>query len=169
MKTALVTGGARGIGRAIAEAFAADHHVALTYNATPPTEVLRAYPDVFAVQADLGQPANARSIVAAVLERFGALDVLVNNAGAIEMTPLDAVDPLAEARNLAVNLTAPMALLSAALPHLTSGASVVNISSVNAVLPAMGGSGYSASKAAMNTWTKGRFSKSLPTSGPAKR
>ncbi|MEM9581044.1 MAG: SDR family oxidoreductase, partial [Pseudomonadota bacterium] len=40
-------------------------------------------------------------------------------------------------------------------PHLKAGASIVNISSVNAVLPAMGGSGYSASKAALNTWTQG--------------
>lgn len=155
MKTALITGGARGIGRGIAETLAADHHIAITYRSTRPDALLAAHPGILAIQADLSDPAAPAAVIADVIAHFGALDVLVNNAGAIEMTPLDAVDASAEAHNLAVNVTAPMALVSAALPHLKSGAAIVNISSVNAVLPAMGGSGYSASKAALNTWTQG--------------
>jgi 3-oxoacyl-[acyl-carrier protein] reductase len=55
---------------------------------------------------------------------------------------------------LHVNLLAAQSLLSAALPHLTPGAAIVNISSVNALLPARGAALYSASKAALNLWTR---------------
>ncbi|GAA6177069.1 SDR family NAD(P)-dependent oxidoreductase [Sulfitobacter pacificus] len=146
---ALITGGARGIGRAIASELAADHIIAVTYHSTPPNALLRDHPDILALPADLSQPDVAREIIQQIVTQFGRLDVIVNNAGAIAM---DDVDPMA---TLAVNLAAPMALLEAALPHLHSGASVINISSVNAEMPAMGAAGYSASKAALNTWTRG--------------
>lgn len=155
MKTALVTGGARGIGRAIAHNLARDHRVAVSYNSTPPKALLQEHPDIFAIKADLSEQDAPAQLIKDVIAQFGRLDVIVNNAGAIEMSPLEDIDPDFEARNLAVNLIAPMALLSAALAHLQRGAAVVNISSVNAVLPAMGGAGYSASKAALNTWTRG--------------
>ncbi|NNE54009.1 MAG: SDR family oxidoreductase, partial [Sulfitobacter sp.] len=77
------------------------------------------------------------------------LDVIVNNAGAL-LT--DAED---KGLNQTVNVAAPMALLDAALPHLQRSASVINISSVNARLPAMGALSYSASKAALEIWTRG--------------
>lgn len=146
---ALITGGARGIGRAIAEDFATDHEVAITYNSTPPDGLLEQYPDTLALAADLGTPSAAQEVIAAVLARFGRLDVIVNNAGAIAMDDADL------SGTFAVNVAAPMALLDAALPHLSRGACVVNISSVNATLPAMGAVGYSASKAALDTWTRG--------------
>lgn len=146
---ALITGGARGIGRAIATELATDHHVVVTYNATQPDDLLRDCPDILALQADLSAPDAARQIIDQVMDRLGTLDIIVNNAGAIAM---DDANPMA---TLAVNLGAPMALLDAALPHLKRGASVINISSINADLPAMGAVGYSASKAALNTWTRG--------------
>ena len=155
MKTALITGGARGIGRAIAENLARDHRVAITCNRTAPDALLKACPNIHVIRADLSAPDAPKSVIAHLIDTFGALDVLVNNAGAIEMTALDSIDADVEAQSLAVNVIAPMGLLSAALPHLQNGAAVVNISSVNAVLPAMGGAGYSASKAALNTWTRG--------------
>ncbi|KIN64139.1 putative 3-oxoacyl-(Acyl-carrier-protein) reductase [Sulfitobacter noctilucicola] len=141
----LVTGGARGIGKAIAAAFSSDHDVAITYHTTSPDAAMQ----VYAVQADLGDPQSAQQVIDAVIRKFGRLDVLVNNAGAIAMDTDDS------ALIYAVNVAAPVALLNAALPHLKRGASVVNISSVNAVLPAMGAVFYSASKAALDTWTRG--------------
>ncbi|WP_238938101.1 SDR family NAD(P)-dependent oxidoreductase [Sulfitobacter geojensis] len=146
---ALITGGARGIGRAIAAELAADHTVVVTYHSTPPDALLGDCPDVLALPADLSQPDVAKDVVQQVVTRLGRLDVLINNAGDIAMDDDDLM------RTFAVNLTAPMKLLDAALPHLHSGASVINISSVNAELPAMGAVGYSASKAAVNTWTRG--------------
>lgn len=155
MKTALITGGARGIGRAIAENLALDHHVAITCSSTSADALLKTHPNIHVIQADLSQSDASARIIASVIDTFGQLDVFVNNAGAIEMTPLDQVDPIAEAHLLSVNLIAPMTLLSQAIPYLKRGAAVVNISSINARLPAMGASGYSASKAAMDTWTRG--------------
>ena len=155
MRVALITGGARGIGRAIAEDLARDHHVAITYNTTAPGPLLAQCPNILAVQADLSDPTSAARIVEATLERFGRLDVLVNNAGTVALNAPDEVDVAGVSQTFEVNVTAPMALLAAALPHLTPGASVINISSTNAVLPALGASAYSASKAALNTWTRG--------------
>ncbi|AXI47247.1 oxidoreductase [Sulfitobacter sp. SK012] len=142
---ALITGAARGIGRAIAADLAADHTVAITYHSTPPPSDT---PAALSVQADLSDPANAERIIDAVIKKFGRLDVIVNNAGVIEMDDGDA------SLIYAVNLGAPKALLDAALPHLTAGASVINISSVNATFPAKGAALYSASKAALDTWTR---------------
>lgn len=145
---ALITGGARGIGRAIASHFASDHNVAITWHSTRPDALLADHPDILAAQANLGSDAFAAPVVAQVIAHFGRLDVIVNNAGAIEMDDGDT------ALNHAVNVAAPMALLRAALGHLRSGSSVVNISSVNARFPALGAASYSASKGALDTWTR---------------
>lgn len=146
---ALITGGTRGIGRGIVDELARDHAIATTYYTTPPDALVSAWPDTFAIQTDLSNPAGAVDIIAQVIRRFGRIDVIVNNAGALLTDEEDT------GQNMAVNIAAPMALVNAALPHLQRGASVINISSVNAELPAMGAISYSASKAALNTWTRG--------------
>lgn len=150
-RVALVTGGARGIGRAIAADLSRDHSVALTWNTTQPSGIPA---DILQVQADLLGDGAAQSVVQAVLARFGRLDVIVNNAGLIQMSARDSFDAAALQDMLAVNLLAPGALLAAALPHLGPGAAIVNISSVNAVLPPRDASIYGASKAALNLWTR---------------
>lgn len=147
-RVVLITGAARGIGRAIAADFATDHATAVTYHTTDPGPLLAERPDVLAIKADLVNPAAPAAVIAQVIDRFGRLDVIVNNAGALLGDDDD------DGVNYAVNVTAPMALLNAALPHLERGASVINISSVNAVLPAKGAASYSASKAALDTWTR---------------
>ncbi|MGV6847576.1 MAG: SDR family NAD(P)-dependent oxidoreductase [Marinibacterium sp.] len=149
-RVALVTGAARGIGRAIAADLARDHDVAITWNTTRPD----ALPDLFAVNADLSDPDKAAAVIGAVIDRFGRLDVIVNNAGAIGTTPCDTFDPGAYRAVFDVNCLAPAALLAAALPHLARGAAVVSISSVNAVLPPKDAAAYGASKAALNLWTR---------------
>jgi 3-oxoacyl-[acyl-carrier protein] reductase len=148
MRRILITGGARGIGRSIAEEFAPNHATAITYHSTAPDTLLVAHPEIIAIQADLSDPEIAQTIIKDAITRLGGLDIIVNNAGAMET---DATD---SGQNHAVNVAAPMALLNAALPQLKAGASVINISSVNADFPAMGAASYSASKAALNTWTR---------------
>lgn len=151
-KVALVTGAARGIGKTIAKDFSQDHRVAITWLSTEPEDLPD---DMLAIKADLSEDGVAQQIVEKVMARFGRLDVIVNNAGMAESSPLDGFDPKPLTRMLHVNVLAADAILGAALPHMQSGATIVNISSVNAVLPPRGAAIYGASKAALNLWTKG--------------
>ncbi|MGI3168217.1 SDR family NAD(P)-dependent oxidoreductase [Pseudooceanicola sp. C21-150M6] len=150
-RTALVTGGARGIGRAIALDLARDHDVAITCNSSAPDGLPE---DMLAIAADLSVAGAAERVIAEVLARFGRIDVIVNNAGVIATTPKESFDLEAQRHMLDINLLAPQALLAAALPHLQAGAAIVNISSVNAVLPPRDAATYGASKAALNLWTR---------------
>lgn len=150
-KVALVTGGARGIGRAIAEDLSRDHQVVITWNTSQPENLPD---DVDALQADLSRPSAPQAVIDRVIRQLGRIDVLVNNAGLICPSPKESFDTGEASAILAVNLLAPSALLSAALPHLGEGAAIVNISSVNAVLPPRGASIYGASKAALSLWTR---------------
>lgn len=148
MRTVLITGGARGIGKAIAQAFAPDHAVSVTYLNTAPDALVAEHPKVHCIHADLEQSDTAAQVITQVIQTWGRIDVLVNNAGVVEP------DAGERDRNWALHMAAPQALLDAARPHLSQGSAVINISSVNAVLPAMGAASYSASKAALETWTR---------------
>lgn len=152
MKVALVTGGARGIGRAIALDLGRDHQVALTWLTTKPADLADT---ILTIQADLTGPDSAMAVVDQVIARFGRLDVIINNAGSVVPSGPDSFDPDALRAMLNINLLAPGMLLAAALPYLKPGASIVNISSGNAILPPRGAAIYGASKAALNLWTRG--------------
>jgi 3-oxoacyl-[acyl-carrier protein] reductase len=155
-RTALITGGARGIGLGIAQNLSRDHDVAITWHTTPPDDLPKG---VLAIQADLTKKGSPVRVVQDVTDRFGGLDVIVNNAGLVASTPKGDIDMQAARAVLDVNLLAP-----AALPVLKAGAAVVNISSVNAVLPPRDASIYGASKAALDLWTKA-MAKELGPSG----
>lgn len=150
-RTVVVTGGSRGIGLAIAENFAADHNVAIVWNSTPPADLPNS---VYALQSDLTSPGSCQECIEKVIKKFGQLDVIVNNAGFSQITPVEEFDASACRAILDVNLLVPNDLLSAAMPHLRSGASIVNISSINAVLPPKSAAIFGASKAALNLWTR---------------
>ncbi|KIN61448.1 putative 3-oxoacyl-(Acyl-carrier-protein) reductase [Sulfitobacter noctilucae] len=150
-KVALVTGGARGIGRVIAADLARDYDLAITYNRTAP----QALPEgALAVAAELSEPEAPARVVEAVIERFGRLDVIVNNAGVIGMSAAEDYAQEILRTMLDVNVLAPHGILAAALPYLGEGAAIVNISSVNAILPPKGAAIYGASKAALDLWTR---------------
>jgi 3-oxoacyl-[acyl-carrier protein] reductase len=153
--TALITGGARGIGRAIAAELARDHNVVLTWNTTQPEGQPDVLPiGVHAIRTDLTKTGSCAAVIAETIAHFGQLNVIVNNAGLGQLTPTDRFDAHAVHAILDVNLLVPAALLAAALPHLHPGAAIVSISSINAVLPPRDAALYGASKAALNLWTR---------------
>jgi len=150
-KMALVTGGARGIGQVIVKALSAEHDIAITYLTSPPDGLADG---VLAIKADLKDPASHARVIEEVINRFGRLDLIVNNAGAIKTSPVDAPDCEGLRQIFDVNVLAPHGLLLAGLPHLGRGASIIGISSVNAVLPPKDAAVYGASKAALDLWTR---------------
>jgi len=146
---ALVTGGARGIGAAIAAHLADHFDVAVTWNRTAPALGVTAF------EADLTQPGSCTRVIGGVIEKFGRLDVIVNNAGLVANGAVEVVDPATNGQMFALNAEVPARLLAAALPQLKPGASVVSLSSTNAECPQETAVMYGASKAALNAWTKG--------------
>ncbi len=153
-KVALVTGGARGIGRAIVEDLRRDHRVAFTWFSTEPDRVLEGE-GLQPIRSDLTQDGQPEAAIRDVVERFGRLDVIVNNAGLVRSTPKEDFDWEDHRSILDLNLLVPAALLAAALPHLKPDSAIVSISSMNAVLPPKDAVIYGASKAALNLWTRG--------------
>ncbi|WP_417839092.1 SDR family NAD(P)-dependent oxidoreductase [Tritonibacter scottomollicae] len=145
-KTVLVTGGTYGLGRAISAQFSNDHNVLRSYLNTPPSDDLEAQTNVVSIPCDLLQDESAADLVAQAIEKFGRLDVIVNNAGMVQSTPKETFDAAAHRRVFELNTIAPQAILAAALPHLRPGASIVNISSMNADLPPRDAASYGASR-----------------------
>jgi 3-oxoacyl-[acyl-carrier protein] reductase len=135
-KIALVTGGSRSIGAAIAKRLAADGAaVALTYSASPEkaADVVRAIQAAggraMAIEADAGNPAAVRAAVAETVETLGGLDILVNNAGlglggAIDEIPFETYE-----RMLAVNVTGVFVATQEAVRHMPAGGRIVHIGS----------------------------------------
>ena len=156
-RRALVTGGSRGIGAGIVRRLAADGAaVAFTYREAKGAansleqEMTGSGGQALAVQADSGDPEAVRAAVSETVERFGGLEVLVNNAGTNHRAPIEEF-PLAEFdRLLAVNVRAIFVAIQAALPHLGAGGRIISIGSMLADrAPLSGLSVYSLAKAAV--------------------
>ena len=157
-KTALVTGGAKRIGRAIALRLAASGaNVAITYRDSQPEaeETVRALAalgvDAFAVRTDLTDAESIRQSVAAVVEEFGRLDILVNNAGLFEQAALEDITAEQWDRIFATNTRAPFLMAQAAYPHLRAARGrIVNIGSLGGLHPWATHAHYCTSKAALH-------------------
>jgi len=159
-RTALVTGASRGIGRAIAQAYVAEGaRVVVTGRDARALDALVSELGnaAHAVPGDLAAPETPDSLVAATLAHFGALDLLVNNAGAIHPAR-DLVDfaPQDWRAVLEVNLVAPAMLVRAAVPAMRKAGRghVINVSSIGGRKGARGRSAYRASKAALINLTE---------------
>ncbi len=157
-RVALVTGGSRGLGRALITRLAAEGWRVVTdgRNREALSRATAVLPGATGLPGDVADPAHRAQLVAAIT-RLGRLDLLVNNASSLGPTPLPAladVDPADMARVLAVNTLAPLALIQPLLPLLRrSGGRIVDVSS-DAAVQAYGGWGaYGASKAALDQLT----------------
>ena len=104
-----------------------------------------------AIPLELTDPASCAAAVDGALDALGGLDALVIATGAVAFGPADALDPAVAAELFAVNVTGPMALVAAALPHVEDGG-IVALSAVVAAWPTAGMAAYSASKAALSAY-----------------
>mgnify|MGYP002620992194 FL=1 len=159
-KTALVTGGARGIGLATVRALAesgARVAAASRSGSDALRELASAYPVVH-LPVNAASEAGAEQAVAGTVDRFGRLDILVNNIGAIDAKAGAGFPALTDGdwrEMLEVNLMSVVRVTRAALPHLGKhGGSVVNVSTMNAIMPNPYLIAYSAAKAAVTNLTK---------------
>ena len=156
---ALVTGGSRGIGYAIAASLTAlGATVVVTGRREPDLEQARARlgGQTLAVVADVRQPEQAERAIEQAVDRFGGLDVLVNNAGVGAFGPV-ADMTVADWQNvLDTNLSGVFYCTRAAIPHLRrrGGGWIVNVSSLASKNPFVGGAAYCASKVALNAFSE---------------
>jgi 3-oxoacyl-[acyl-carrier protein] reductase len=163
-KVAIVTGGGAGIGYAVARAFARQGARVAIAGRTRDTLTRAAAaiegecgPRVLPVTADVAEAADCERMIAATVDRLGAVDILVNNAALFAVRPLIDADAAEAARFFAVNAVGPLNAARAfarwAIDHGRPGA-IVNVSSIAAGRPAPGVGLYSASKAALDSLTR---------------
>ncbi|MGW0791720.1 SDR family NAD(P)-dependent oxidoreductase [Streptomyces sp. NPDC002911] len=153
----IVTGAGSGIGAATAVAFAAAgaHVLAVGRRADALRETAGRHSGIEAFSADICADEGPSSVVRRAVDRWGRVDVLVNNAGVLAMMPLDEVTAEGINRLMATNVTAPSLLAGAALPWLReSRGSIVNVSSTFGHRPIAHASHYGASKAAIEQLTR---------------
>jgi NAD(P)-dependent dehydrogenase (short-subunit alcohol dehydrogenase family) len=157
-KTALVTGAAKRIGRAIAIALAANGaNVAITYlgSQSESEETVRSLAaldvDAFAVRCDLRDPLSIEQMVAAVVDEFGQIDLLVNNAGIFASEALENISAEQWDAMFTTNTRAPFLVAKAAYPHLRAAKGrIINIGSLGGIHPWATHAHYCTSKAALH-------------------
>jgi|SRR5690606_16643648 len=155
---AIVTGGARGIGRAVVERFVAGGHrvVLVDVDDAAATEAAEASgPAVRAVAADLADDAQRARIVPETMDAFGRVDVVVNNAASLgERRPLIELADADIRRVIETNLVATTALSRDAAAHLPRGGAVINIASIQELMPLATHAAYVATKGGISALTR---------------
>ncbi len=157
-RTVLVTGGARGIGRGIAEAFLRHGGEVVVCGRTEPDELPAAdgHPAVF-LPADVRDPDAVDALVAEIVTRFGRLDVLINNAGGSPSVDSATVSPKFSRSIIELNLLAPLVCsqrANAVMQTQSDGGVIVNIASVSGLRPSPGTAAYGAAKAGLLNLTQ---------------
>ncbi len=153
-KTVLITGASRGIGEAAARAFADDGaNVALVARSVGEISRIAADigPNAIAISCDVSNRASVTAAVKETVGRFGGLDILIGNAGLISpIGPIDQIDPDDWDKVIDVNVKGVFYGIRAALPHMTSGGTILTIGSGAATSALEGWSHYCTSKAAVH-------------------
>lgn len=162
-KVALVTGGSKGIGAAIAKRLAADGAaVALTYASSPQKAdavvqaIESAEGQALAIRANSTDASAVKDAVAETVKVFGRLDILVNNAGIAVLAPIDEFSMEDFDRLIAVNIKGVFVATQEAVRYMGEGGRIIMIGSVNSdLVPFQGGSVYALTKAAVAGFTHG--------------
>jgi NAD(P)-dependent dehydrogenase (short-subunit alcohol dehydrogenase family) len=166
-RAVVVTGGTRGIGAAVAAAFHAAGANVLICGRTPPAEPSSAPREsaspapgppapgrsIGFFRADVRDPAQAAALIEAALDRFGRLDVLINNAGGSPEVPAGTASPRLHAKIIELNLIAPLHVAQAAnavMREQESGGVILMIGSVSGTRPSPGTAAYGAAKAGLH-------------------
>lgn len=160
-KVAIITGANSGVGAAAAKKFAAEGaKVVICARRAEPLEAVAAQireagGDVLCVPTDISEKASVEALVEKTLAAYGKIDVLVNNAGVLDSTfaGIASYDDGEMMRMLSINTMGTMNCIRAVIPHMTAGASIVNINSIGGSKGTAGVT-YSASKAAVLGVTK---------------
>ncbi len=160
-KVVLVTGSSSGIGEAAIRQFAAEGARTIVNSSRSVDEgeaVAASLPAASYIQADVADELDCARLIEGIIERYGQLDVLVNNAGTTQVIPhhdLEAASPDVFRRIFEVNVFGTWALTRLAMPALRAdgGGSVVNVTSVAGVRPTGSSIPYAMSKAALNHMT----------------
>ena len=156
-KVALVTGSGRGIGKALAEGFAAAG-AKVWVNARDPEKGLKVAKAIGGrfVHADIGSSADIQAMAGAIRDEDGRLDILVNNAAIEVIMPFEKTDLSVSDRIWRVNVRAAEELTLALLPLMkkSKGASIINLTSIHDAMPYPHNLDYNMSKAALNMLTR---------------
>jgi NAD(P)-dependent dehydrogenase (short-subunit alcohol dehydrogenase family) len=157
-KVVLVTGGTKGVGRGIAETFLDRGADVMVCGRSEPGSLPTAggHTAVFTA-ADVRDVESVRALLAATVERFGRLDVVVNNAGGTPPAFVAGTSPRFLTAIITLNLLAPLYVAQQAndlMQTQAEGGSIINISSVNSLSPSPGVAAYGAAKAGLNHLTQ---------------
>jgi NAD(P)-dependent dehydrogenase (short-subunit alcohol dehydrogenase family) len=162
-KTAIITGGDSGIGRAVAIAYAREGaNLVIAYlsedeDAAEVKELVeREGRKVVLVPGDIRNPEHCRSIVRRAVEELGGIDILVNNAAhQATFRELEDISEEEWQRTFETNIHAMFYLAKAAVPHMRPGAAIINTASVNSDMPNPTLLAYAATKGAIQNFTGG--------------
>jgi 3-oxoacyl-[acyl-carrier protein] reductase len=156
-KVAVVTGASKGIGAAIAKSLAAEGaSVIVNFASSKPgadavvSAITAAGGKAVAVRGDVSKAADAQGLIAAAIKNFGRLDILVNNSGVYEFSPIESFTEEQFHRIFNINVLGLLLTTQAAVPHLGQGASIINIGSVVSSLTPPNSTIYTGTKGAVD-------------------